>query len=213
MDERKPEAQGPATQEKRPVGRPKKIRLMGEKFSLPVKVSEPIQATPTGPTTNFSNREQAFLHAYFDANSPTKGKGKESASLAGFSDHRLYAKILKKYEDQVFAGALESVGLSKLTLAFRLKRIIDDERSDPRDVLAATKLMLSVMGERTETGNSVNVNVATQPKSLVMIGFEGEGLSNMLRGKKPLQLENKNGESEASVVEGGVVSADSEVKA
>src|SRR5579859_4797275 len=162
VGERKPAPTSADKQEKRPVGRPRKIE-------------------PPIPGPNFSNREQAFLHAYFDANSPTKGKGKESAALAGFSDHRLYAKILKKYEDQVFAGALESVGLSKLTLAFRLKRIVDDEKSDSREVLAAVKLMLSVMGERTETGNSVNVNVATQPKSVVMIGFEGEGLSNMLK--------------------------------
>lgn len=181
-----------AAKEKRPVGRPRKV-----------------EATPTGP--NFSSKEQAFLHAYFDANSPTKGLGKESALLAGFSDHRLYSKILKKYEEQVFAGALESVGLSKLTLAFRLKRIIDNPMSENKDVLAATKLMLSVMGERTETGNSVNVNVAS-PKSLVMIGFENEGLSNMLKGKKPAQLKESN-EGQASVVEGELVSTDSEIGA
>lgn len=178
------------TTQKRPVGRPRKVI-----------------STPSGP--NFSSKEQAFLHAYYDANSPTKGKGKESAILAGFADHRQYAKVLKKYEDTVFAGALESVGLSKITLAFRLKRIIDNPNSDNKDVLAATKLMLSVMGERTETGNSVNVNVAATPKSLVMIGFEGEGLSNMLRGKKAPQLKESNAEGETSVVEGELLSSDS----
>lgn len=172
-----------------------------------------IEPPTTGP--NFSSKEQAFLHAYFDANSSTKGKGKESAQQAGLSDHRLYAKILKKYEAVVFAGALETVGLTKMTLALRLKRIIDNPDSDNKDVLAATKLMLSVMGERTETGTAgINVNIATQPKSLVFVGFEGEGINNMLRGKKPPQLQESNEEARGTegVVEGSLASANSEGK-
>lgn len=166
-----------------------------------------IEPTPTGPTTNFSSKEQAFLHSYFDANSPTKGKGKESAIAAGLSDHRLYAKILKKFENSVFAGALEAVGLSRMTLALRLKRIIDDPDADNKDILAASKLMLSVMGERTETGTAgVNVNIQTQPKSLVFVGFEGEGINNMLRGKKPAQLTESVDASQVTdaVLESGV---------
>lgn len=172
-----------------------------------------IELPTTGP--NFSSKEQAFLHAYFDANSPTKGKGKESAQQAGLSDHRLYAKILKKYDTMVMAGALEAVGLPKLTLALRLKRIIDDPDADAKDILAATKLILSVMGERTETGTAgINVNIATQPKSLVFVGFEGEGINNMLRGKKPPQLQESNEEVRGTegVVEGSLASADSEAK-
>lgn len=170
---------------------------------------------PPERVLNFSSKEQAFLHAYFDANSPTKGKGKESAIVAELADHRLYAKILKKYEAVVFAGALETVGLTKMTLALRLKRIIDNPNSDNKDVLAATKLMLSVMGERTETGTAgINVNIATQPKSLVFVGFEGERINNMLKGRKaPAQLpESVNVESEISVVEGQLPSSDSETK-
>lgn len=177
--------------------------------------SSAIDTTQSGPTTNFSSKEQAFLHSYFDANSPTKGKGKESAIAAGLSDHRLYAKILKKFENSVFAGALEAVGLSRMTLALRMKRIIDDPDADNKDILAASKLMLSVMGERTETGTAgVNVNIATQPKSLVFVGFEGEGISNMLRGKKPAQLTESNEETLRSegVVEGSLVGADSEAR-
>lgn len=164
--------------------------LTGKRKTRSAGGSESAIEPPTsGPTTNFSSKEQAFLHSYFDANSPTKGKGKESAIAAGLSDHRLYAKILKKFENSVFAGALEAVGLSRMTLALRLKRIIDDPNADNKDILAASKLMLSVMGERTETGTAgVNVNIATQPKSLVFVGFEGEGISSMLRGKKPAQL-------------------------
>lgn len=178
-------------------------------------LTESASETTPKRVLNFSSKEQAFLHAYFDANSPTKGKGKESAIVAELADHRLYAKILKKYEAVVFAGALETVGLTKMTLALRLKRIIDNPDSDNKDVLAATKLMLSVMGERTETGTAgINVNIATQPKSLVFVGFEGEGINNMLKGRKaPAQLsENVNVESEVSVVEGELLSSDSETK-
>lgn len=175
---------------------------------------EPLE--PPQRVLNFSSKEQAFLHAYFDANSPTKGKGKESAIAAELADHRLYAKILKKYEAVVFAGALETVGLTKMTLALRLKRIIDNPDSDNKDVLAATKLMLSVMGERTETGTAgINVNIATQPKSLVFVGFEGEGINNMLKGKKPAALPesvNVETQGDAGLVEGQLPSRDSETK-
>lgn len=170
---------------------------------------EKITATPSG--LNHSSPEDAFLFNFYDANSPTKGRAIESAEKAGYKKpDAAAARILKKYESSSaqFAAALESVGLTRMTIALRLKRIVENPDSNDKEVLAATKLMLSVMGERTETGNSVNVNVAS-PKSLVFIGFENESLNNMIQGKK--QLENKDA-GETSVVEGELVSGDNQAE-
>lgn len=147
----------------------------------------------------FNTREKRFLAAYYDANSVTKGHGIESARAAGYAgDNAVLSKmgqrILRQHEDLVFAEALQSIGMSKMTLALRLKRIIDDPNADNKEVLAATKLMLTAMGERVESGGAnVNVNVAA-PKSLVMVGFDQPALKGMLKGKPLKQLENKSGE-------------------
>lgn len=202
-----PPLTGPGSLPTRKRGRP---RTKGVAI---LSASAPISATRLGPSLEgLSTGELRFLHAYFDANSATKGDANKAASAAGYSQAAKAAtKILKKYDQALFASALEAVGMSKMTLALRLKRIIDDPTSDNKEVISATKMMLTAMGERTEAGgSSVNVNVAA-PKSLVMVGFDSAGISNMLKGKKQLP-ESTNGETESAVVEGELLSSDNEIQ-
>lgn len=180
-----------------------------------VKITEREPPIP-GPVTaleKLTPSESGFLFHYYDANSLTKGEGKKSAIAAGYSDKTAgftATRILKKHDQIVFAGALESVGMNRMTLALRLKRIIDDKYADNKEVLAATKMMLSVMGERTESGGTnVNVNVAA-PKSLVFVGFDDKGVNDMLTGKKPKLLENNEAQGTTGLEQVSVASADTE---
>ena len=88
----------------------------------------------------------------------------------------------------MLAAALESVGVSKLTLAISLKEIIQSKETSARDKLTAIKQIATVMGEKVDGNGGLSVNIAATPKSLVMVGFEDDALSRMLKGKKQLEL-------------------------
>src|SRR5579871_6624030 len=86
----------------------------------------------------YSDNEQAFLHHYFDINSPTKGNPAQSALAAGYSEKNVYkasSRILAKHDKTLLANALESIGVTKLTLALSLKKIIEDSSTSARDRL------------------------------------------------------------------------------
>jgi hypothetical protein len=139
----------------------------------------------------YSNNEQAFLHHYFDINSQTKGNANASALAAGFSENNAYkasARILSKHEKTLLAAALESIGITKHTLALSLKKIIEDPTTPAQHKLAAIKQMATVMGEKVDGSGSVNVNVAAAPKSLVLVGFNDDSVEKMLTGKPAPQL-------------------------
>jgi hypothetical protein len=139
----------------------------------------------------YSNNEQAFLHHYFDINSPTKGNSVASAVAAGFTENNAYkasARILSKHEKTLLAAALESIGVTKMTLALSLKKIIEDPATPAQHKLAAIKQMATVMGEKVDGGGNVNVSVAAAPKSLVLVGFNDDSVEKMLTGKSSPQL-------------------------
>ena len=69
--------------------------------------------TPKAPKSVYSDNEEAFLHHYFDINSPTKGNAYASALAAGYTENNAYkasARILGKHQKTLLAAALESIG-------------------------------------------------------------------------------------------------------
>jgi hypothetical protein len=148
------------------------------------------KATKQEPALQFSTQEQGFLHHFFDSSSETKGNPQESARRAGYSERSLAKaarRILQRYENAMLSGALTAVGVSKMSLALRLKAILEDKGAKDKDVLLAIKLCATALGEKVDgASTAVNVNVAS-PKSLVVIGM-GDDVNEMLTGKKDKQL-------------------------
>src|SRR5262249_23036304 len=93
------------------------------------------------------------------------------------------ARILSKHERTLLASALESVGVSKLTLALKIKELLSNPETGDRETLTALKMALTAMGGKVDGNRGVNGAIAAAPKSLVFIA-EDDSIRNMLTGKK-----------------------------
>jgi len=113
-------------------------------------------------------KEVLFLANFYAADSPTKGKGKDSALAAGYSRSTAETKwprILKKYEDCSFSSSAKAVGINKPYLAMKLKQIM--EKGGDKEILAAIRLALANFGEATDQQAGTVVN-ATGPVMMIV---------------------------------------------
>lgn len=121
-----------------------------------------------GFTARLDEKEVLFLAHYYASDSPTKGKGVDSARAAGYSESvakTKWPRILHKYEDCSFSSSAKAVGITKPYLAMKLKQIM--EKGGEKEVLASIRLALANFGEATDQQSGTVVN-ATGPVMMIV---------------------------------------------
>jgi hypothetical protein len=150
------------------------------------------------------DREVLFLANFYANDSPTKGKGKDSAVAAGYPEtsatHRADI-VLKKYGDLSFSVSAKAVGITKPYLAHKLKQIM--ETGGDKEVLASIRLALANFGEATDQQGGITGNTFNGP-TMVIIGASAEKMKALREATPQLtreQLEEQSNQRSAERLE------------